>query len=268
MQKKYTKENLSKLVKESYSIAEVCKKLGLKPAGGNYYTIHKYCDLYGIDLSEFVGMGWKNIDVLNNQNKTPLSDIFNNQTNFKSSHLKKRLIEAGIKENICEICKCTNVWQNKPITLQLHHKNGNHFDNSLENLQILCPNCHSQQESHQKPKTTRTDNTKFKKHNDELKRCVCQFCGKEFQADRFDRARKFCSIDCYREYVKKFGSRDIQKFSNYSKWSQEYFLLAMNKAKNITDLARILNSHRCTIREYLHRYNLYDQFIEQCKQKK
>ena len=53
------------------------------------------------------------------------------------------MFNRKLKEKKCEICGCTD-WLGKPITLQLHHKNGNPYDDRLENLQILCPNCHSQ----------------------------------------------------------------------------------------------------------------------------
>lgn len=62
-----------------------------------------------------------------------------------SFRLKEKLIRDGLKENKCECCGI-NEWQGKKIPLELHHKNNNHYDNSLENLQILCPNCHSIQD--------------------------------------------------------------------------------------------------------------------------
>jgi hypothetical protein len=61
----------------------------------------------------------------------------------KRSYLKRRLIAAGLKQDRCEECGVEE-WQGKPISLPLHHINGNGSDNRLENLQILCPNCHSQ----------------------------------------------------------------------------------------------------------------------------
>lgn len=61
-----------------------------------------------------------------------------------TSHtLKLKLFESGLKERRCEVCKNTE-WNNKPIPLELDHINGERTNNTLENLRILCPNCHAQ----------------------------------------------------------------------------------------------------------------------------
>ncbi len=62
------------------------------------------------------------------------------------SHLKQRLLGAGLKQNRCEQCGIEE-WLGAPLSMALHHVNGDGSDNRLENLQMLCPNCHSQTEN-------------------------------------------------------------------------------------------------------------------------
>ena len=62
------------------------------------------------------------------------------------THLKRRLINEGLKRNRCEVCGITE-WLGRPLSMALHHVNGDGRDNRLENLQLLCPNCHSQTEN-------------------------------------------------------------------------------------------------------------------------
>lgn len=76
-----------------------------------------------------------------------LSEILiENSTYASSNHLRNRLIKEGILKNECYSCGISE-WLGKPITLHLDHKNGIHNDNRIENLHILCPNCHSQTET-------------------------------------------------------------------------------------------------------------------------
>lgn len=62
-------------------------------------------------------------------------------------NIRNRLLSEGIKEHKCECCGLTE-WLGHPISLELHHLNGIHTDNRLENLQVLCPNCHAQTDNY------------------------------------------------------------------------------------------------------------------------
>ena len=148
----YTNDQILEAIKSSYSIAGVLKKLDLKPAGGNYKTIHKFILNNNINISHFTGQGWNKYGhpSFGNSGKS-LTAILDINSSLSSSNVKERLFNHKIKENKCEICGLTE-WLGKSINCELHHINGDNTDNRLENLQILCPNCHSQTDTFRKKK--------------------------------------------------------------------------------------------------------------------
>ncbi len=77
----------------------------------------------------------------------PIGELLVRGRKTSRGHLKRRLVDAGVKENRCEECGITK-WRGKFLSMQLHHLNGDGMDNRLENIRFLCANCHSQTETY------------------------------------------------------------------------------------------------------------------------
>ena len=146
--KNWTNDDLVKAVKTSYSVREVIKKLGLIPAGGNYQQIKATITLLKLDTKHFLGPGWRKGKVFGIEPRIPLEKILIKDSSFQSFKLKKRLFAEALKKPACELCGWAECSEDGRIPVELDHINGDRYDNRLENLRILCPNCHSLQPTH------------------------------------------------------------------------------------------------------------------------
>lgn len=170
------KNEIVTMIQNNESKALICRMLKCRPE-----TFEGYLKKMNIQYKGNVGLKGK-------------KDGYNRKSAIEYSHktiphipkLRKKLIEDGLKEDKCELCN-TSEWMGKRLTLELHHKDGNRFNNELENLQILCPNCHSltPNHSHQRKKI------KNKITKKEIKIKFCQ-CGKPIK-----RRSTYC-LDCYK----------------------------------------------------------------------
>lgn len=130
------KEFLQETVKECTSKADLCRALDLIPHGGIYKQIDNLIEKYQLDISHFSNNTW-NKGKKYRTKQYSLNDILvKNSPITNTTSLKNRLIRNGIKHARCEICGFSE-------KVELHHINGDYTDNRLENLQILCPNCHA-----------------------------------------------------------------------------------------------------------------------------
>jgi len=125
------KDDIINWINEHQSKAFICGQLNCKPE-----TLNKYIEEFGIIYKGNMGLtGLKDY-----RKKSVVEYI--KQDIVRSVVLKKKLIEGGYKKDVCDECGIGE-WNGIKLALELHHKDGNRFNNDFDNLQILCPNCHS-----------------------------------------------------------------------------------------------------------------------------
>ena len=236
------------------SMNGLCNVLGLRGVEGYYDKIQRIIDKYGLSTSHFgnnnaLYNSYLKRKLDGNGRFIPMSDeeFFVKGSNRNGSSIIKRLIKNGYKEYKCENCGI-NEWDGKPLTLQVHHINGEHNDNRIENLQLLCPNCHTQTDTYAKSNTTNKKGFKITNRINEILNGVessfkpievekikerilppkekkyCKVCGKEIIGN----GKKYCSHYCADKANKKFDvdvkqlKEDFQKLKSYRAVGRKY----------------------------------------------
>lgn len=128
--------------------AHICRDLKCRPSTLDTY-LKKLGLLYKGNMG---GKGYK----FSSARKMTAEFLFRGST-ISSHKLKLRLLKDNIKQKMCERCE-NKEWLGKKIPLELHHVNGDRFDNRLSNLQLLCPNCHALTDNYSGRKTQKTEN--------------------------------------------------------------------------------------------------------------
>jgi hypothetical protein len=126
----YSDEDVIKYAKEVFSISGLLRKLDLVIAGGNFAHMKKTLQRLEVDTSHWTGAAWSKDQQLKDW-----------QDYSKAANLKKHLLLKY--KNTCQKCNLT-IWQDEPIPLEVHHLDGDRTNNELENLDVLCCNCHAQ----------------------------------------------------------------------------------------------------------------------------
>lgn len=141
--RRYTDEQLIAAVAQADAIVHVLRTLGLREAGGNYLTVRQKIKELGLQTSHWRGSAWlRGKPTFYDHTQSLDSILVKNSTYMSTARLKKRLINKGIFDPRCMSCQ-QEAWLSQPIPLELHHVNGDRMAHRLENLQLLCPNCHA-----------------------------------------------------------------------------------------------------------------------------
>jgi len=211
----YSDEELKDAVEVSPSVRQVINKLGMSTTGGGSYgTIKHHIARLSLDISHFTGRGHlKGKTHSWNTNKIPLEDILVENSNYHRGKLKARLIKNGLLKEECSICGMPDSWHNRKLIMVIDHINGVNDDHRIDNLRLVCPNCNSQLNTFSsRNKTTPADEKgkiidpstyesplQKKRKDRRKKKYRCKLCNEKYGRATSD--QKFCSEECYHEYV-------------------------------------------------------------------
>ena len=212
---------IRKAVNESSSYCEVLRKLNIPTSGNNGATLKRKIEEYNISTAHFT------FHPKQLKTKKPVEAYLSENTHITSSKLKEKLFSSGLKENKCEMCGADS-WLGKRLICQLHHINGDNTDNRLENLQILCPNCHSQ-----------TDNYCGQANIKEKEVHYCQDCGRELKCKN--------SVYCLSCASKRRKKIDVTK---------EELLRVLKETGNRLQASKYFGVSETTIRKWCKRFGL------------
>lgn len=126
------RQDILKWIEENQSKAYMCRELKCKPE-----TLNSYLQKMNINYAG--NQSGKGIRI---SPKYKTAEEYSKVPTAKPHKLLEKLIRDGLREDKCEICGIT-YWNGVHLPLELHHKDCNHFNNSLDNVIIVCPNCHS-----------------------------------------------------------------------------------------------------------------------------
>ena len=186
--KQLSEEEFAKYVAESHSFYELAEKIGYaKTGGGTQTSLKRGIAERGLDISHFTGQAW-------NKGNYDYSSFTQGSSKKNGKTTLKPLI--ALRGNKCEECGLEE-WMGQPINLEIHHINGDRSDNSLENLKLLCPNCHSYTETfcykNKKTFVEEEDFVQALKENKNIRQALKQL-GLTPAGANYERARELISI--------------------------------------------------------------------------
>ena len=242
---KLINDNLQKikaLLSEHVPLLSISKEIGVK-----YQTLIKYLKLYNIEYNtNQCKKGFSTV-----KKCVDLQDIFENKKPITSSIFRDRLIREGYKEYKCECCGNTE-WIGEPIPLEVHHKNGNHYDNRLDNVEIICSNCHSVKHKYgvnipyKSKKKSISETISYVNDNIiQQEHAKCSICGKEISTD----TKTGKCQDCLHYEQRK------------TEWPSREELIELLSTSSKSKISKIYGVSEASIRRWVKHYNITDTDI-------
>lgn len=188
----YTKDELIEIIGCCRNYIDILNTLKLN----NYY--HRY-------LIKFVKEN--NVNTSHFRKSAPstlASRLIKGNRHICGTDIKKYLITKNLVLNECSICKLPPIWNNKPLIFHLDHINGDHFDNRIENLRLLCPNCHTQTDTYTGKNTAKYKEKQCSECSSKLKRNnITGKCAKCITKEKNTGKCSECNVnDRFRTYLK------------------------------------------------------------------
>lgn len=192
--------DIAAAVAASKTLAEVARRIGAR----DYRPVARRMKLLGISGEHLLGYGWSRGCGRTSPRAIPIDLVLVAGRRTNTTDLKKRLYALGLKTPQCEACKITH-WQGKPAPLELDHISGDKSDNRIENLRVLCANCHAQTPTYSGKNIM---NMAARSQMKPARVAGCIVCGATFEQKSNDslRSRQTCSDTCLYDLRKKNAS--------------------------------------------------------------
>jgi DNA-directed RNA polymerase subunit N (RpoN/RPB10) len=232
-------EQFSNLINTSQSRSEVFDKLQMRKSGESFKILNRRIKKENIDISHFKTGGY-----FSRKSRITNEEIFIKGNRDITAKVRSRLIRDKIIPYKCKKCNIEDKWLNEPIILELDHIDGNRYNNELNNLRFLCPNCHSQTETFcgkkKKIKPVRVCNCGniINKH---YKKQICSKCNKDIIENSKKPTKEQLYVDIYNLDSNGLKNKYNVRINKIKKWCVEYDIIFPHK--NYWRLRRLGKSH-------------------------